>query len=205
MRRTKAEAEETRRIILEAALKLFDEHGYAHTPLNAVAQAAGVTRGAIYWHFRNKEDMLAALMEEKLAVNIGRFNTALASAHIWQALADNIIGFFRELQNSEREQRLFRIIHAQYIDSPDIARLHVGFDDYWRELCAQAVQQGKENGEIRADIDGEYIFFHLTATICGLIELYLQAPDNPQFMPLTARTVENTVALFTPCRTTETT
>ena len=57
MRRTKSEAEQTRNSILDAALTLFDEQGYTQTTLSSVARQAGVTRGAIYWHFENKDEI----------------------------------------------------------------------------------------------------------------------------------------------------
>ena len=57
MRRTKAEAKETRQQILLAAEKVFYEKGVAHASMEDVARAAGVTRGAIYWHFANRADL----------------------------------------------------------------------------------------------------------------------------------------------------
>ena len=57
-RKTKAQALETRHQILDAALAHFSEHGVAATSLADIATAAGVTRGAIYWHFKNKADLL---------------------------------------------------------------------------------------------------------------------------------------------------
>ena len=62
-RKTKEEAEETRRLLLKTALKLFSEQGIQNTTLAMVAKEAGVTRGAIYWHFRDKADMLLALWD----------------------------------------------------------------------------------------------------------------------------------------------
>ena len=61
-RRTKDEAEETRNGILDAAERLFSERGVSRTSLEDIAQAAGVTRGAIYWHFRDKSDLFAAMV-----------------------------------------------------------------------------------------------------------------------------------------------
>ena len=57
MRRTKAEAEETRQAILAAAERVFFKKGVANSSLDEVAAAAGVTRGAIYWHFSSKTDL----------------------------------------------------------------------------------------------------------------------------------------------------
>lgn len=64
MRRTKQEAEQTRHRIMDAALRTFDEHGIARTTLEQIAEAAGVTRGAIYWHFSDKEALLREIREE---------------------------------------------------------------------------------------------------------------------------------------------
>lgn len=61
MRRTKADAEATRQKILSAAERVFYEKGVSNTTLEEVAKAAGVTRGAIYWHFANKTDLFLAL------------------------------------------------------------------------------------------------------------------------------------------------
>lgn len=63
-RKTKEGAEETRASILKAALSLFSSRGVSGTTLTDVAQKAGVTRGAIYWHFDNKEDLLRSLRDE---------------------------------------------------------------------------------------------------------------------------------------------
>jgi TetR/AcrR family acrAB operon transcriptional repressor len=63
MRRTKADAEATRKKILNAAERMFYRKGVSNTTLEEVAKEAGVTRGAIYWHFANKTDLFLALYE----------------------------------------------------------------------------------------------------------------------------------------------
>ena len=78
-RRTKDEANETRDAILNAAEKMFYARGVSRTTLEQIARAAGVTRGAVYWHFKDKlelctvmtdriflpyEDMLKELVEQ---------------------------------------------------------------------------------------------------------------------------------------------
>ncbi|MGA1833649.1 TetR family transcriptional regulator [Rhizobium wenxiniae] len=73
MRRTKAEAAETRCSILAAAEKLFFEKGVATSTLDEIATAAGVTRGAIYWHFNSKSDLFLELYN---AADLPRVNMA---------------------------------------------------------------------------------------------------------------------------------
>jgi TetR/AcrR family acrAB operon transcriptional repressor len=62
-RRTKEDAQETRTQLMDAALHLFAKQGVSRTSLQDIAQAAGATRGAIYWHFKNKADLFNALMD----------------------------------------------------------------------------------------------------------------------------------------------
>lgn len=62
-RKTKQQALETRQHILDAAVKEFSERGVSSTSLADIATAAGVTRGAIYWHFKNKVDLFNEVWE----------------------------------------------------------------------------------------------------------------------------------------------
>ena len=57
MRKTKEEAQQTRSNLLNAALNVFYERGVSKASLDEIAKTAGVTRGALYWHFKNKEDL----------------------------------------------------------------------------------------------------------------------------------------------------
>lgn len=63
-RKTKAEALATRADILDAAIQVFMEKGVAGATLEQIAEAAGVTRGAIYWHFKNKLEIFRELNNE---------------------------------------------------------------------------------------------------------------------------------------------
>jgi TetR/AcrR family acrAB operon transcriptional repressor len=63
VRRTKEEAQATRGHILDTAELVFEQHGVSGTSLQEIAKAAGLTRGAIYWHFRDKADLFNAMME----------------------------------------------------------------------------------------------------------------------------------------------
>ncbi len=63
-RRTKEDALATRHGLLEAAARVFSEKGVSRTSLHDIATAAGATRGAIYWHFKDKADLFNAMMEQ---------------------------------------------------------------------------------------------------------------------------------------------
>jgi AcrR family transcriptional regulator len=112
MGRTKAEAEETRERILDVAELLFYRNGVKDTPLEQIAAEAGVTRGAIYWHFPDKCEIFRSLMarvdlppEELIAaVSQGGATDPLslverAAHHIIELLAGN-----------ERQQRVYSMV-----------------------------------------------------------------------------------------------
>jgi hypothetical protein len=62
-RKTKEEADKTRHLLLDAAEHLFWEQGVSKTTLASIAEYAGLTRGAIYWHFDNKADLFNAMCD----------------------------------------------------------------------------------------------------------------------------------------------
>jgi len=112
MRRTKAEAEETRSNILSAAERLFYEKGVSNATLDDVAKAAGVTRGAIYWHFSNKTDLFLELynsvqmpQEDMLAREIEEPGSDVL-CYIEKAAGD----WLDELAGDEHRQRIFTIL-----------------------------------------------------------------------------------------------
>lgn len=57
---------DTRTRIMEAAAKTFAQQGYANASLEKVAAAAGLTKGAVYWHFSSKQDLFLAILEKSL-------------------------------------------------------------------------------------------------------------------------------------------
>lgn len=64
MRRTKEDAEQTRRSILASAMDIFYEKGYSKTTFDEIAKRIDLTKGAVYWYFRNKPDIVAALIND---------------------------------------------------------------------------------------------------------------------------------------------
>src|SRR5713101_5035960 len=60
----KEQGAKTREQCLQVAIRLFAERGYQRTTMDDVAEAAGVTKGAVYWHFPSKDDLLLALLKQ---------------------------------------------------------------------------------------------------------------------------------------------
>jgi TetR/AcrR family transcriptional regulator, acrAB operon repressor len=113
-RRTKAEALATRRSLLDAAERLFDAQGVSRTSLQHIAQAAGVTRGAVYWHFKDKVALFNALMErahlpleEPPAANADAARQS--PSEVLQALQAQLVGTLQHIVGDAQVRRVLEI------------------------------------------------------------------------------------------------
>src|SRR5690349_12817469 len=79
-RAARAEKREARDELLGAALRVFAERGYGQAGVDEVAAAAGYSKGALYWHFSSKEDLLLALIEERIDAPLREMVALLGSA-----------------------------------------------------------------------------------------------------------------------------
>ena len=65
-RKTKEDTEQTRQAILDSALQTFYEKGFSRTTFDEIAKRINLTKGAVYWHFRNKADVIAAIIKQRI-------------------------------------------------------------------------------------------------------------------------------------------
>ena len=80
MRRTKEDAEQTRKAILASAMDIFYEKGYSKTTFDEIAKRINLTKGAVYWYFRNKPDIVAALINEYMSDHLKSLQMFVANA-----------------------------------------------------------------------------------------------------------------------------
>ena len=197
MRRTKAEAEQTRQDLLDAALKLFDEQSYEKTTLANIAKAAGVTRGAFYWHFKNKSEIFNELSEQHIAAFREQLNVIVNQVNTWDNLAEILIDFLDELQTDPDKSRFSRIIQSEPLH-PDIQAIFVNYRNMWTNAIGTAIKNSSERGEIHADIDPQWAEIHLGVTLSGIID-HLMCPMRPGAPVLNAHIptiIRSTIAMI---------
>lgn len=116
-RKSNLSAEDTRERLLDAAERLFASNGVAKTSLSDVAAAAGFTRGALYWHFAGKGELLGALFARFEFPLDEMARTVLGQPDPLRALRDYWVGAMTHLQHSERARRILeiRIRKCEYI------------------------------------------------------------------------------------------
>ncbi|MDQ0324471.1 AcrR family transcriptional regulator [Rhodopseudomonas julia] len=112
MRRTKADALQTREAILRAAMEVFFQEGVARATLAQVAAEAGVTRGAIYWHFKNKAEILEAIRDRLRLLEDDIVEAAMAQTDgdILNRLHGVTIDSLARLENCEETRKAYSII-----------------------------------------------------------------------------------------------
>ena len=59
---------ETREVILKTAIRLLSQHGFASVSMNDVVRESGVSKGGVYWHFKNKDDLVLAVLDSLLCL-----------------------------------------------------------------------------------------------------------------------------------------
>ncbi len=126
-RRTKEEALATREALLDAAELVFQQRGVSRTALSDIAHAAGVTRGALYWHFKDKAALFNAMMDRvTLPLGSEPAGEADGAADPLQQLLQQLERALHQIVHDERTRRVLRIAmqkveHAEDIE-PVIAR-----------------------------------------------------------------------------------
>ena len=124
-RQTKEKARETREKILDAASCVFFEKGVAGAGLEEIAERAGVTRGAVYWHFKNKIDLFEALHdalhEPFLATILENIETDHPEPLV--QLQDLCVELLNDLATNERKQRALTIFFIKCDYTGDTAPL----------------------------------------------------------------------------------
>ncbi|MEE2870076.1 MAG: TetR family transcriptional regulator [Pseudomonadota bacterium] len=112
VRRTKSEAMETRAEILDAAERVFHRKGVLSATLNDIAKEAGVTRGAIYWHFENKHDVFMAMVERNrlLFDTLSEKAEDPAEPDPLGRLGDFMCTLLRQVVEDQHQRRIFEIM-----------------------------------------------------------------------------------------------
>jgi TetR/AcrR family acrAB operon transcriptional repressor len=113
LRRTKQDSERTRRDILAATRKVFARQGVTRTTFEEIAAAAGVTRGAIYWHFADKTALFFAMREQVAVPMIDRIDLALLRADESDPLAGVerfLSGILEALESDAAARQTFQIM-----------------------------------------------------------------------------------------------
>lgn len=183
VRKTKEEAEQTRLNILDAARKVFTQHGVSRTSLKQIAEEAGVTRGAIYWHFESKEALFFAMKEQVAVPLLDKITLALNDndTNPIQAIETFLLGFLDTLENDQRTQQTLEITSSkcEYVEEfatllSEQVKSCQDFISRMEGLYEQAEQQGL----LAANINPRFAALETCCFLSGVIKLWLADHDG---------------------------
>lgn len=180
MRRTKEEAAITRARLLEAALTSFHTRGYAATTLDDIARQAGITRGAIQWHFGNKAELYNTLLRESYKEANSAFEEIYKAQgtplHKLRMILVKWLGYAEE---NAKFRTMLELVMLKTEVLPELAeglqqkasgnQATIGF-------FADLIRQGIQSGEVRPEVHPEVAAMAALGLVNGVTTIWLLDP-----------------------------
>ncbi len=181
-RGARAQRREAREELLAAALRVFARRGYREAGVDEIAAEAGYSKGALYWHFSSKEELLQALLEERIDAPMREMVALLESAPPDRDMAvDATRGFARQLG----EQRDAVLLECEYwslaIRDPDLrARYLERQTELRNDLAAALKARARHLGAAGLGMPAENVARIVLSIIGGLSVDELIEPGSIQ-------------------------
>lgn len=191
-------------MLLNAAIEQFALHGVSSTTLTDIADAAGVTRGAVYWHFTSKSELFNAMWQEQQPLRelLHHQVKSLEGEDPLENLRNKFIVGLQYIAENPKQRALMQILYhkcefsSEMISESEIRR-KIGFNyEYVRNIFHGCIR----NGILPVDTNVEIILIILHSTFSGIIKNWLMDPhlfDLYQQAPLL---VDNIMATCCPLR-----
>ena len=176
-RKTKLEAQETYVALLDAAEQVFSEKGVTRTTLNDVAIAAGMTRGAIYWHFKDKTALFQAMCDRAFLPMDALLKEIIDAPDKEPliALRKMTVHFFKQVACDQRQRKVFNIIFHRCEKTEDMAFFALEQEkraeclSQMESILCDAVSQGK----LPANTDTAIAMHAIHSYLIGVIHEWL--------------------------------
>jgi len=184
VRRTKEDALATRHRLLDAAEILFLAKGVSHTSLQDIARQSGTTRGAVYWHFKDKADVFNAMVDrvtlplEASLEFLAHEEQATPLAHIRSSIRQALL----RIATDPQTRRVFEVatLKVEYIDELQAIRMrHLRVRNSFLEQIENGLSASALNQAKILRVPAETAALGLHALIDGLIQNWLL--DNAAF------------------------
>ena len=183
VRKTKEDTEQTYALLLDAAETVFTRKGVAASTLNDIAVEAGMTRGAIYWHFKDKGELVRAMCERATLPMEAMVNEVMAVA------GDDPLGSVRRLTvhaltqiaESKRQHTVFDILFHKCEKTGEMAEVFERELESRNECHSQIeglLKQAVKRGQLPVDTDTHLAMQALHSYLIGLMHEWLLAPES---------------------------
>ncbi|MDW5443133.1 TetR family transcriptional regulator [Polaromonas sp. SM01] len=177
-RRTKEDALATRQSLLDAAELLFQAQGVSRTSLNDIAKQAGTSRGAIYWHFKDKADLFNAMMERVTLPLEQSFDDVMRDAQTdpLARICHGIRQALLHIATDPHTRRVFEVAthKVEYVDELQAVRLrHLTVRHEFLQQVESGLLDAAERQALTLTAPASTVAQGLHAIIDGLIQNWL--------------------------------
>jgi TetR/AcrR family acrAB operon transcriptional repressor len=178
-RKTKEQAEQTREALLDAAERVFQDKGVARATLDDIAREAGLTRGAFYWHFKNKTDIFTAMCD-RVSLPMQAMLDALVAdpgEDPLGRLAQDGASILRQVASDRRTMNVFEIILFKTELSEVVAEVMTAEAESatkCRRQLGYVLRAAQARGQLPAHLDCQLAAFALNSYLIGCIREWLE-------------------------------
>lgn len=200
VKKTKAEALKTRQLLIDTAIAQFAARGVTNTTLNDIADAAQVTRGAIYWHFENKIQLFNEIWRQQPALSelITIDLTAEWQNNPLRLMREKLILGLQYIATNPRQRALMQILyhkcefHEEML-SEQYIREKIGFSHpQMRSLLIQAIARG----QLSPSLDLDVILIILHGCFSGIVKNWLMNQGQYNLFSQAPALVDNTLRML---------
>ena len=187
VRKTKEEAQLTRQQIIDAAREVFLKAGVNRTTLQDIAKQAGVTRGAVYWHFSNKNELFNAMRDQVFLPLIDRMDDTLLVEGMHDPLASIeqfLCGTIQILEENLSIRQTYEImmVKCEYVDEfADVLQQILTNCSGMIDKLGLAYQRALENGQLNAAYDPTALAFDTHLFFAGLLHMWVKDIQGIRF------------------------
>ena len=180
-RSTKEQALATRHRLLDAAELLFQAQGVSQTSLQQIAQKAGATRGAIYWHFKDKADLFNAMMDRvRLPLEATAQASRTAGGNPLLEMEQMMVQALSLMTTDPQARRVFDVAthKVEYThDMASVQQRHLGARNACVAEFAATLRHAARAAELKLPVPAPVAAQGLHALISGLIQNWLLDPQ----------------------------
>ncbi|RZN22945.1 MULTISPECIES: acrEF/envCD operon transcriptional regulator [unclassified Escherichia] len=201
-KRTKAEALKTRQELIETAIAQFAQYGVSKTTLNDIADAANVTRGAIYWHFENKAQLFNEmwLQQPSLRELIQERLTEGLEHDPFLQLREKLIVGLQYIAEIPRQQALLQILYHKCEFSDEmlaeaVIREKMGFNP---QILREVLQACQQQGDIAKSLDLDVVMIIIDGAFSGIVQNWLMNIAGYDLYKQAPALVDNVLRMFMP-------
>lgn len=202
VRKTKADALVTRQQLIEAAIEQFALRGVSNTTLTDIADAAGVTRGAVYWHFSSKVELFNEMWRQQLPLR------DIIQHRLIQTEKENPLAWLREvfittlqyIAQTPKQRSLMQILYhkcefnKEMMSESEIRqRLCFSYDNV-RRVLGLCIRQGS----LPPDTNIEITLVVLHSFFSGVLKNWLLFPERVDLYQQAPKLVDNIMATLHP-------